>query len=341
MNSYDLKTDDAPETAVGADKLAMLGKMLSEITHEMNTPAGAINAAVVNLQHHLKTLLESLWELNQHGITRQDVGCLLDLVVAMVAGLDQHPRRKPGEVRDEQKRIAESLEHQGIADSQNVAKTIARMDLGEQVQTILTLSDSYPREILFTFLTHCHRILMSAHDIKVSIDLLTHLIRALKSYSVPNAEKPEVTDVHTTLDTALTILNTKLKHKIQVICHYDDLPPVTCYANELSQVWMNLLHNAIQAIQGDGRIVIDTFTTDRAVGVRITDNGVGIPPDIQAQLFQGYVTTKSQDEGSGLGLSIVQQIVTKHGGTITVHSVPGETSFEVLLPFNFLSADPA
>lgn len=327
-----MKDEHSMHEAVQADKLATLGKLLAEITHDMNTPAGAINAAAVNIQHHLKALLESLWELNRQGMSTQDVQQLFSIVAVMVAMLDDHQRRKPGEVRDEQKRLAEQFEQQGIPNSQSVAKNIAWMDLAEKAQELLVLTDKYDRESILAVLTHCHRILISTRDIKVSIDLLTHLIRALKGYSFPKQEQASYINIHDTLDTALTILNNKLKHNIHVTCHYSDLPPIKCYASELSQVWINLIHNAIQAIRGEGEILIETFANATSVGVRITDNGVGIPVEIQEQIFHGPVTTKSEGEGSGLGLQIVQEIIQKHGGSITLNSIPGKTTFEVQLP---------
>ena len=95
---------------------------------------------------------------------------------------------------------------------------------------------------------------------------------------------------------------------------------------------MNLLHNAIQAIDGEGEIRLETFVADASIGVRVTDTGKGIPPDILPQIFSPNFTTKSREEGTGLGLYLVRQILDKHHGTIEVTSVPGQTVFEVRLP---------
>jgi len=105
-----------------------------------------------------------------------------------------------------------------------------------------------------------------------------------------------------------------------------------CNINELNQVWTNVIHNAIQAMNGVGRLVIETAATEDGVAVRITDTGPGIPGAIRGRIFDPFFTTKDQGEGTGLGLGIAQQIVQRHRGRIQVDSEPGRTCFEVRLP---------
>jgi signal transduction histidine kinase len=97
-------------------------------------------------------------------------------------------------------------------------------------------------------------------------------------------------------------------------------------------VWTNLIHNAIQAMDGRGEILIETKAENRDVIVGIEDTGPGISPDVAARIFEPFFTTKAKGEGTGLGLSICARIVEKHGGTIRVDSKPGRTRFEVRLP---------
>jgi signal transduction histidine kinase len=113
---------------------------------------------------------------------------------------------------------------------------------------------------------------------------------------------------------------------------FGSLPPITAYVGELNQVWTNLIHNAIQAMDGRGEILIETNVLGGEVGVAIQDTGPGIPPDVASRIFEPFFTTKAKGEGTGLGLSICARIVEKHGGTIRVDSQPGRTRFEVRLP---------
>jgi signal transduction histidine kinase len=113
---------------------------------------------------------------------------------------------------------------------------------------------------------------------------------------------------------------------------YSRLPPVTCNSNELNQVWTNMIHNALQAMNGIGTLSIETCRRDDFAVVRISDTGPGIPSAIRDRIFDPFFTTKDQGEGAGLGLGICQQIVARHKGRILVDSEPGRTTFEILLP---------
>jgi signal transduction histidine kinase len=116
---------------------------------------------------------------------------------------------------------------------------------------------------------------------------------------------------------------------------YTDLPPVTCYAGQLNQVWMNLLTNAAQAIGCEGSVRVATRKENDMAVVSISDTGEGIAPEHLKKIFDPFFTTKSVGEGTGLGLSITYGIIERHGGSINVESRPGEgTTFTVILPIN-------
>jgi signal transduction histidine kinase len=102
--------------------------------------------------------------------------------------------------------------------------------------------------------------------------------------------------------------------------------------DELNQVWTNLIQNAVQALGGRGMIAIETAAEGQGVVVRIIDDGPGIPSDVMPHIFEPFFTTKPKGEGTGLGLGIVKQIVSKHGGTVRCESEAGRTCFEVWLP---------
>jgi signal transduction histidine kinase len=107
---------------------------------------------------------------------------------------------------------------------------------------------------------------------------------------------------------------------------------VFCYPDELNQVWTNLIHNALQAMNYQGTLTIDVTTQEQQVKISITDSGQGIPEEIKTKIFEPFFTTKPPGEGSGLGLDIVKKIIDKHQGKIEVESVPGKTTFTFYLP---------
>ncbi|MEQ9487205.1 sensor histidine kinase [Coleofasciculus sp. F4-SAH-05] len=145
------------------------------------------------------------------------------------------------------------------------------------------------------------------------------------------------------IDNTLLILENRLQANpnrtaIQVVKDYDDLPLVECYAGEINQVFMNLLINAIDALESafvkQSRIEILTQRLDdETVAIRVRDNGLGIPGELKSRVFEPFFTTKPVGKGTGLGLSISYKIVEKHRGTLDYRSQLGKgTEFVVKLP---------
>lgn len=140
-------------------------------------------------------------------------------------------------------------------------------------------------------------------------------------------------DLHEGLESTLTILGSKLKNRIEVIRDYGNLPPVNCQFDKLNQVFMNIISNAIQAIDGEGTICISTRQLEGQVQIMIEDNGKGMPPEVQHRIFEPFFTTKEVGEGTGLGLSISYGIIDMHNGKIEVQSAVGSgTKFIISLP---------
>jgi signal transduction histidine kinase len=167
-----------------------------------------------------------------------------------------------------------------------------------------------------------------------SAERISEIVKAVKSYSYLDQAPIQQVDIHDSLENTLVILKHKLKIGIQVIRDYaPDLPRIEAYGSEVNQVWTNLIDNAIDAMQGKGEITLRTYARNDSVTVEISDNGPGIPPDVQQHIFEPFFTTKGPGAGTGLGLHIVYNIVVdKHHGQITLTSEPGKTCFQVTLP---------
>jgi two-component system NtrC family sensor kinase len=176
---------------------------------------------------------------------------------------------------------------------------------------------------------------------------IRHIVRDLRDFSHRGSAERTLADVNQCVDTTANIVFTMMKHHVTLEKEYAELPRLRCYPMELKQVFMNLLVNAYQAIeQGIGRdgeagvIRIVSAQRDGGIVVRITDSGIGIAPEDQSRIFDPFFTTKAVGTGTGLGLSTSYAIVERHGGTMTVESVPGRGStFEVWLPLE--PPDPA
>jgi signal transduction histidine kinase len=141
-------------------------------------------------------------------------------------------------------------------------------------------------------------------------------------------------DVHEGLNNTLIIFQNKLKAGITVRREYaEDVPAIQAYGSELNQVWTNIIDNAIDAMGGEGKLVLRTHVEKLWVVVEIEDSGPGIPETIQTNIFDPFFTTKPPGEGTGLGLNISHNIIVqKHQGQIAVTSEPGTTCFTIRLP---------
>jgi predicted CoA-binding protein len=165
---------------------------------------------------------------------------------------------------------------------------------------------------------------------------ISEIVKALKSYVYLDQAPVQEVDVHQGLENTLVVLRHKLKGGVEVERKYDqNLPRIQAYASELNQVWTNLIDNAIDAMDGKGKITLRTRYQDPWIVVDIGDTGPGISPELQEKIFNPFFTTKPNDKGTGLGLSITYNIINKHGGDIKVYSQPTNTHFEIWLPKNF------
>jgi signal transduction histidine kinase len=163
---------------------------------------------------------------------------------------------------------------------------------------------------------------------------ISSLVQTVKEYTYMDQAPVQNVDVVRSLETTLGILIHKLRPQINVKRDYQPIPLlVNAVGTELNQIWTNIIENAIDAMPGQGELQVRTFREDNFVVVEIGDNGSGIPPEIRPHIFDPFFTTKDVGEGTGLGLNTVQTIVRKHGGSVQFDSKPGDTRFQVWLPF--------
>jgi signal transduction histidine kinase len=161
------------------------------------------------------------------------------------------------------------------------------------------------------------------------------IVADLRAFSRIDQAEVQRVDLHEGIDRTLSLMEPRLKEGVAVERDYGDLPQVRCFAGQLNQVFMNLLMNACDALDGGGTLRIRTRPTSSGVRLEFSDDGPGIPPEIQNRLFEPFFTTKAVGKGTGLGLSLSHGIVERHGGSIRVESEPGRgATFVIDLPFD-------
>ena len=172
-------------------------------------------------------------------------------------------------------------------------------------------------------------------EIETAATRISELVGAVKGFTyMDQAPTPEAIDIRRGIADALTMLGAKTRAKsVSVSVDLgDDLPRARAVGAELNQVWLNLIDNALDAVETGGRVAVTAQADRDAVVVQIVDDGPGIPPDIQGRIFDPFFTTKGVGKGTGLGLDIVRRLLQRHDGGIGVESRPGRTEFQVRLP---------
>jgi signal transduction histidine kinase len=166
-----------------------------------------------------------------------------------------------------------------------------------------------------------------------ALERIGQLVRQLRLAGRGDKEEPASLEVNALIEGTLVLLSHELKHDVTVDLQLGEIPEVSGWAGPLGQVFLNLILNAQQALEGPGSITVTSRATGKEVTVTVSDTGPGLPDSCREQLFEPGWSTKSEDEGTGLGLFISRRIVERHGGRITAENGShGGAVFTVILP---------
>jgi len=147
-----------------------------------------------------------------------------------------------------------------------------------------------------------------------------NIVNSLRTFARLDKAEMDTVDIHEGIESTLTLVHHEFKRRIEVHKDFGEIPKISCYPNQLNQVFMNILVNAGQAIEDKGDIFVRTYTKNNNAIIEIKDTGKGIPEESLNRIFDPGYTTKSKGIGTGLGLSIVYQIIENHNGSIEVES---------------------
>jgi len=315
---------------IQSEKMAALGQLIAGVAHEINTPLGAITSSVRNIDKFWVTNLPELFSLWQTLAPerQQDFLALLDISIKPNKNLTTREQRKI------KRALTKELEAYNLENANIAAKYLMSIGIHKNIEQFLPLLQDSQWEKIIKIAYQISTIITSTSTIKTASERAGKVVFALKNYARYDASGEKIeAEITKGIETVLTLYGNQLKQGIAVNKNYqENLPKILCYPDELNQVWTNLIHNAIQAMNNQGKLSIDVSKDEENIVVKIADSGGGISPEVLPKIFQPFFTTKPAGEGSGLGLDIVKKIIDKHCGKIEVDSVPGKTTFTVLLP---------
>jgi signal transduction histidine kinase len=328
-----------------AEKLTALGKLAANLAHELNNPASAAQRSAASL----------FGELRHFGDQKQQLGTALAIAGQAEQYQDwvRRTREKmagytsrailptnPLDLSDREDMFRSWLEAHDVPEPWAIASIIAESPMTlAHIDELATMVSPQALAISAASFASSLRVERMAETVLNSTVRIFDLISAIKDYSYMDQAPIQEIDLAQSLDTTLTMFNSRLEH-VAVERQYDPgVPHISAYGSELNQVWTELIENAIDALSigspdgtARGTLRLKTSQIGEMVSVEVWNSGPGIPPEIVSRIFEPFYTTKPPGQGLGLGLDSVNRIVSMHAGMVTTESKPGATCFQVRLP---------
>ncbi len=315
---------------IQSEKMAALGQLIAGIAHEINTPLGAINSSNNYINEKIKYLVSEVSKVCQL-IPAENKKYYLDIIQR---AFDKSTSITSREERSNRKALVSMLNEEGISHSEPLAEYLVELGIYNKLENIMPLlKDENSKEILKSVVM-ITGIKFSSDIISTALNKVSKIVFSLKNYSRFDADAKMVkSDIHESINSILTLYHNQLKQGVDVITDYKLDRVVNLVPDQIGQVWTNLIHNAMQAMDNKGVLTIKTYADNNFAVVAFKDTGIGIPNENKSKIFIPFFTTKPPGEGTGLGLDIVSKIVSKHEGKIEFDSDEGNGSeFRVYLP---------
>lgn len=303
------------------EEIKQLNQKLKLVSSELITKNGKLKSALENLE---KTQAKMLQSEKMASIGQLAAGVAHE--INNPTGFVSSNLNTLGDYQEDLNRVLSDYQ-----ELKNALKTLPDGALPEAPMALITKVEATEEEVDIEYIQEDVGDLIG--DSREGTERIKKIVDDLKQFAHPGEEKMKVTDVNAGLESTLNVVNNELKYKATIVKELEEVPLVMGYPQQLNQVFMNLLVNAAQAIEKSGEIKIVTTTVDGMIDIRISDTGCGIPEENITKIFDPFFTTKDVGEGTGLGMNIAYNIISKHNGTIRAESTVGKgTTFIIQLP---------
>ncbi|MFN3603105.1 MAG: sensor histidine kinase [Leptonema sp. (in: bacteria)] len=336
------------KTLLQQEKMAILGTMISGIAHELNTPTGVISASSTSLIKYFEKLLETVFIKKDFRILSNPFFDVLNYFIYHLSLMDTNIIQKSYKLKDDLKNYFKTNQIQ--IDEKLIQFLIEFKLYSGNPKTFNNKNNLF--HILIHYYTECNEeekkisletlelialIYENISRISHSSKNISKLVQSLRTYSRSSKNEFVSTNLSNTIRDTLNLLANTLKSKIEIQMDLSYSSSIECDSTQIQQVFINLIMNSFQALMSskslNPTITIKTKELDeKMIEIQITDNGPGIPKEIQEQVWNPFFTTKAPGEGTGLGLGIVKNIVENHQGKIFFESSEKGTTFYIQLP---------
>ncbi len=330
---------EAQSQLVQKEKMVTLGRLIAGVAHEINTPIGAIKASAETLNASYHTIFRTVMDQTKN-FTEDDYKAFFKL--SELSADSVREMRSTSQIRRAKAQMIQYFNDVSLCPENSrtdIITMLVRLEICdlEKIQFNIEIFKKPNIAEVLKVVCAVSPNIMSTQTIAIASEKVSKIVFALKSYAHTNISNEfETFDLVRNIENVLVLYQNQIKVGIEVVKLFDEkVPPLFGNSDELSQVWTNIIQNAIYAMSGVGTLTIKiSYVHNQQVEISFIDTGTGMEPEVLKNIFNPFYTTKPIGEGSGLGLDICNKIVKNHKGDILVESIIGVGStFKVTLPY--------